>query len=83
VRVFIETGIVGLLLFFRFAKVLASDRTGVLLYFHEYVLILLITACFIDAFTSYKPMILLWLWHGMNQYQGTERADANRLPNAG
>ena len=82
VRLFIETGIVGLLLFLRFAKALVSIRTDALLYFREYVLILLITACFIDIFTSYKAMILLWLWHGMNQYRITQRADANRLPDA-
>jgi hypothetical protein len=79
VRLFIETGIVGLSLFLRFAKALVSVRTDALLYFREYVLILLITACFIDIFTSYKAMILLWLWHGMNQYRVAEGADANRL----
>jgi hypothetical protein len=79
VRVFIETGIVGLILFFRFAKALLGDQNSGLWSFREYVFILLITACFIDIFTSYKAMILLWLWHGMNQYRVAEGADANRL----
>jgi hypothetical protein len=26
-------------------------------------------AIYIDIFSSYHPMVLLWLWHGMNQYK--------------
>jgi hypothetical protein len=74
---------VGLLLFLRFAKALLNDGANKLGFFRDYVFILLVTAGFIDIFTSYKAMILLWLWHGMNQYQVTQAPAANRVPDAG
>lgn len=70
VRVFIETGLLGLFMFAWFAWALLFDSTDASWPFRQYVFILLVTACFIDIFTSYKPMLLLWLWHGMQQFQG-------------
>lgn len=64
-RVFIETGLIGLGVFCWFLSRLIRDQTAANWPFHQYVLILIVTGCFIDIFVSYKPMILLWLWHGM------------------
>jgi hypothetical protein len=41
------------------------------------------TACFIDIFVSYKPMLFLWFWHGMNQFKPGDATIENRLPNEG
>jgi hypothetical protein len=67
VRVFIETGVLGLALFALFLITLLSGTRQSQWPFREYVVILIVTGCFIDIFVSYKPMLLLWLWHGMNQ----------------
>jgi hypothetical protein len=83
VRIFIETGVIGLLVFLIFLRSLMqgkNDRSGA---FREFVLILVITACFIDIFTSYKTMLLFWLWHGMNEYEARQRSNASSLSNAG
>jgi hypothetical protein len=68
VRVFAETGLLGVFFFLWFSKTLLLEHTNSSWPFREYVFIMLGTACFIDIFTSYKPMLLLWLWHGMHQF---------------
>jgi len=72
VRAFIETGVVGLVLFALFIKTLFSGTPPKQWPFREYVVILLVTGCFIDIFVSYKPMLLLWLWHGLNQHSSMD-----------
>jgi hypothetical protein len=69
VRVFAETGFLGLLMFGWFAKAVLAWSERYSSAFHEYAFILLVTGCFIDIFTSYKPMLLLWLWHGALQFK--------------
>jgi hypothetical protein len=83
VRVFIETGVVGMLAFLIFLRTMfkgGDDQSGA---FRGFVLILIVTACFIDIFASYKTMLLLWLWHGMNEYKARQGSDANSLSYAG
>ena len=75
VRVFVETGIVGLVVFLWFLYSFLSARGGSPWQFREYVFILAVTGLFIDIFTSYKGMLLLWVWHGMNEYQRTQNID--------
>lgn len=69
VRVFIETGLLGMAAFIAFAVTLLRDRRASSWPFREYVFIVLASCCFIDIGVSYKPMLLLWLWHGVNQCQ--------------
>ncbi len=69
VRLFIETGMLGLLLFGSFAWTILFRDGSASLPFREYVFIMLATGCFIDIFVSYKSMLLLWLWHGMCRYR--------------
>lgn len=78
VRVFIETGVLGLVAFLAFAVALLRERKTSSWAFREYVFILLASCCFIDIGVSYKPMLLFWLWHGMNQFRSTETADRPR-----
>jgi hypothetical protein len=82
VRAFVETGVVGLGLFLWFVWALMSPKGHSPWQFREYVFIMLVTAISIDIFVSYKPMLILWLWHGMNEYQVAEGTDANSLPDA-
>lgn len=65
IRVFAETGIVGLLLYlklifdlFSFAKTTDSNLLT------RYLVTLVLTAIFIDIFVAFKPMMLLWLGYG-------------------
>ena len=83
VRVFVESGVVGLTCFFLFLRALMKLRREAFGAFRAFVVVLMVTACFIDIFTSYKTMILLWLWHGMNEYRARQRSDANSLSHAG
>ncbi|SFS10991.1 hypothetical protein SAMN05421771_1886 [Granulicella pectinivorans] len=69
VRLFIETGLIGLFAFGCFAWSLLVSRSKSSWAFRQYVFILLTTSCFIDIFVSYKPMLLFWMWHGMLQYK--------------
>jgi len=80
--VFIETGLLGLLTFCWFAKTVLFEHCRSSGPFREYVFIILATACFIDIFVSYKPMLLLWLWHGMHQFstQGFKRGSLALAP---
>lgn len=83
VRVFIETGLLGLISFFVFVRALVMQRDGSHGAFREFVFILLVTACAIDIFTSYKPMLLLWAWHGMNEFAAKQGDHAHSLSDAG
>jgi hypothetical protein len=67
VRVFIETGLFGLIAFCSSIGVLLLERRRSDWAFREFVFIMVLTGTLIDIFSSYHPMVLLWLWHGMNQ----------------
>jgi hypothetical protein len=81
-RTFIEGGLIGTVLFLIFLATLLADRPQSSWAFREYIWILVGTGLFIDIFASYKPMILLWLWHGMNQYRIANKQHAHWIPNA-
>jgi hypothetical protein len=83
VRVFIETGLTGFVAFLLFARALLLQRNGAHGAFREFIIILLVTACAIDIFTSYKAMLLLWTWHGMNEFTARQEDNAHSLPDAG
>jgi hypothetical protein len=67
VRVFIETGVAGLIAFLLFLRALLRPHDKINDAFREFVFIVLVTGCFIDIFASYKTMLLLWTWHGVNE----------------
>jgi len=69
-RIFIETGLIGLAFFGWFLARLIHSQGAANWAFRHYVFILIVTGCFIDIFVSYKPMILFWLWHGMQTTRG-------------
>ncbi len=71
-RCYVETGLVGLGAFLAFLASMLFTRRGSSWNFRDYVLIMTVSALFIDVFLSYKSMLLLWLWHGMNQYRRRE-----------
>ena len=73
VRVFIETGFLGLLTFCASIGFMLFDKRRSTWAFREFVLIMLLTGIFIDIFSSYHPMILLWLWHGMNEFEARSK----------
>lgn len=79
-RCFVETGALGLLAFLAFLAMLLFARRGSNWYFREYVLIMVVSSIFIDVFLSYKSMLLLWLWHGINQYRRGRASDPAILP---
>ena len=70
VRVFVETGVIGMVSFLVFAFVLLRDTGRTCWQLREYAIILFLTGSFIDICVSYKPMLFLWLWHGMSQFSG-------------
>jgi hypothetical protein len=78
-RCYVETGSVGLLAFLAFLAAMIFSRRGSNWYFREYLMIMIVSSIFIDIFLSYKSMMLLWLWHGMNQYRRREASGSNRL----
>jgi hypothetical protein len=80
VRLFIETGFVGLSAFFVFSIAMLSQAKQTSWNFRNYFIILLGTCLFIDIGVSYKPMLLLWLWHGLNQV--TEDRDDKEITKA-
>lgn len=82
VRIFIETGVLGLLAFFWFLKAVMKSQSDPGGAFREYVLIVALSALFIDTFTSYKTMALLWLWHGMNEFRARKDDDSGSLSHA-
>jgi hypothetical protein len=69
VRVFAETGILGFICFIRFVWALGFEKKNSSWPFREFIFIMALIAIYIDIFSSYHPMVLLWLWHGMNQYK--------------
>ncbi len=66
-RVFTETGFAGGLVFLASMLSFWQRRSRRQWAFREFIIIMLVSGCFIDIFTAYKPMILLWLWHGLNE----------------
>lgn len=78
-RVFVETGLIGLAVFCLFISRLLRDRSQANWPFRQYVLILVVTGCFIDIWVSYKVMLLFWLWHGMQQYRSDLRRSQRNL----
>ncbi len=73
VRVFIESGLLGLVTFCGSIGYMLFDRKRATWAFREFILVMLLTGLFIDIFSSYHPMILLWLWHGINEYEARAR----------
>lgn len=66
VRLFVETGFVGLALYLAFiVSALATARSKVVFY---YLLVLSVSAIFIDIFTTYKAMFLFWVFYGRDLY---------------
>lgn len=62
VRLFIETGFLGLAAYFSFIiSVLTFSRSRLLF---NYFLTLVLSAIFIDIFTTYKAMFLFWVFYG-------------------
>ena len=80
VRVYVESGLIGLIAFLSFAGAALWNRRRSNWYFREYVMIMIISAGFIDIFSSYKSMMLFWLWHGMNQYNDRPRPHTASQP---
>jgi hypothetical protein len=74
VRVFIETGLAGVIAFFLFLRTLTKQGRENSAGFCEFAIILIVTACFIDIFASYKTMLLLWLWNGMSEWEWRHKA---------
>jgi len=72
VRVFTETGVVGIIAILLFYRALLRAKFPQAAGFHEFVIILIITGFFIDIFTSYKTMMFLWLWSGMNELESKQ-----------
>jgi len=63
VRIFAESGFIGLALFWLFLySVYKNSKNDVILL--SYLFILCVTALFIDIFTTYKAMLLFWLYLG-------------------
>jgi hypothetical protein len=80
IRVFIETGLLGLIAFLVFLSRLLKQTTRFGGAFREFIFILIVTGCFIDIFASYKTMLLLWLWNGMNEFDARQRVRVHRVP---
>jgi hypothetical protein len=78
-RCYVETGIAGMLTFLAFLAAMFATHRGSNWYFRDYFLIMAISSIFIDVFLSYKSMMLLWLWHGMNQHLRREPSGSVRL----
>lgn len=64
VRLIVETGLVGLVIFLIWVGTVMLDRKYPP-WLREYLFILSATAIFIDIFVSFKPMLFLWLFLGM------------------
>ena len=64
IRTFIESGIVGLIgLLLLFRAIARLDAQ----YIRQYVFALMITSLFIDVMVSFKPMVLLWAFCGLER----------------
>ena len=71
VRFLIETGFLGLFIFIVFVIVFYVSVADRLL--KSYLLVLLITATFIDIFTTYKAMMIFWVFYGKYLYEFHKR----------
>jgi len=80
VRLFAETGLLGLGSFLAFAYSLWLGKTGSTWPFREYAFMVFASCCFVDIGVSYKPMLLLWLWHGMQQAKPKEESETGGTP---
>lgn len=62
VRMFVETGLIGLLAYIIFlVSCLKHIKQKIL---KDYIIILIITALFIDIFVTFKAMFFLWFFYG-------------------
>lgn len=66
VRLFIETGLLGL--FFYIVFIISSLKNIKSKFIVNYVMILAITATFIDIFVTFKAMFLFWMFYGNYLY---------------
>lgn len=66
VRLFVETGVVGVILFFMFFVTAFRWSFRGSNWIGHYLFALLVTSFFIDIFMSYRPMMLLWLALGFD-----------------
>lgn len=63
VRLFIETGLIGLFLFlYIIYSIYKSTKYDFIM--RSYLITIIITAIFIDIYTTYKAMVLLWFYYG-------------------
>ncbi len=63
VRLFIETGLIGLFLFL-YIIYLIYKSTKYDFLMRSYLITIIITASFIDIYTTYKAMVLMWFYYG-------------------
>lgn len=63
VRLFIETGIIGLFLFLYIIYIIFKSTKNDFV-MRSYLITIIITAIFIDIYTTYKAMVLLWFYYG-------------------
>ena len=63
VRIFIETGVIGLFLFLYIIYVIFKS-TKYDFVMRSYLITIIITAIFIDIYTTYKAMVLMWFYYG-------------------
>ena len=83
VRVFAETGLLGLIIYCKFIYDIYSFSSATKsLLLRRYILVLLLTGLFIDIFVSFKPMMLLWLYYGYSYASAIELYQKNK-PNIG
>ncbi|MDO6565143.1 hypothetical protein Q4488_17335 [Amphritea sp. 1_MG-2023] len=62
IRLFIETGLIGLFIYLSF--VFAFIKKTRLNYLSNYMIVIALTATFIDIFTTYKALMVLWVFYG-------------------
>ena len=74
-RLFVETGVVGLLLYTWLLRVLWRTAAGAgnwTILFRSYLLSLIVSAAFIDVFYTYKAMLLMWVIYGILLFRKSE-----------
>lgn len=71
VRLFIETGLFGLALYFLLVASILFLARGT--FITSYVVVLVLTALLIDIFTTYKAMMLLWVFLGRISFDRATR----------
>ncbi|MFZ2890856.1 hypothetical protein [Sulfuricurvum sp.] len=65
VRVFTETGLIGLGFFIWFLSKIYRYFYSYCKFMSYYLIVLIITALFLDDFVAFKPMMFLWLFLGV------------------